>query len=112
MAVPVEGETFGASAKQRDVTAMQDGQQSPMLLPSSSQPPCSSTRATRWHGRGGRVFLALVLVHPIAAVQSWTARTKLAYETWHCIHLLTHIALALSFEHELGGPNLAGAPDV
>ncbi len=104
----------------------------------------------RWHGRGGRTFLILVLVHAGAAVQSWatarhedsytalfhilglpglmaatvgtvifvviaaisirTARRKLSYERWHGIHLLTYVAILLSFVHELGGPNMAGHP--
>src|ERR1700712_4723885 len=107
---------------------------------------------TRWHARGGRVFLLLVLVHAGSAVQAWAesrqqnlisaalavlglpglmaattapplsapiglvsvraARRKVSYETWHGIHLLTYLAIALSFVHELAGPNLAGHPVV
>ena len=103
---------------------------------------------TRWHARGGRVFLLLVLVHAGSAVQAWAesrqqnlisaafavlglpglmaatigtalfvmigiisvraARRKVSYETWHGIHLLTYLAIALSFVHELAGPNLTG----
>jgi predicted ferric reductase len=106
----------------------------------------------RWHSRGGRLFLLLVLVHAGAAVQTWaasrrqdlvtsvlavlglpgllaatagtalflaivalsvaTARRRVTYETWHGIHLLTYVAIALSFVHELAGPNLAGHPVV
>ena len=102
----------------------------------------------RWHAKGGRTFLILVLVHAGAAVQSWAdsrhqslpaslmavlglpglatatvgtavfvavgmisiraSRRKLSYETWHGVHLLTYVAVALSFAHELAGPNLAG----
>ena len=106
----------------------------------------------RWHAVGGRLFLALVLVHAGAAVASWAAargqdlltaavsvlglpwlgaatlgtalflgvvavsvgglRRRLSYELWHGLHLLTYVGIALSFVHELGGPNLAGQPVV
>ena len=36
------------------------------------------------------------------------ARRKVSYETWHGIHLLTYLAIGLSFVHELAGPNLTG----
>ena len=105
-------------------------------------------RLARWHARGGRIFLVLVLLHAGAAVQAWAgsrqqslpvalfavlglpglltatigtalflviavvsirrARRRLSYERWHGIHLLTYVAIALSFAHELAGPNLAG----
>jgi ferredoxin-NADP reductase len=104
----------------------------------------------RWHSRGGRLFLALVVVHAGAAVWVWAAtrqedpltalvdvlglpglasaglgtalfvavvgmsilaaRRAVSYETWHAIHLLTYLAVALTFVHELAGPNLAGFP--
>lgn len=104
----------------------------------------------RWHARGGRLFVGLVLAHAGAAVQAWAstrqqdpvtaliavlglpwlmaatagtalllaiaamsilaARRRLSYEAWHGIHLLTYLAIALSFGHELGGPDLAGHP--
>lgn len=107
-----------------------------------------SDRLARWHAKGGRSFLVLVLIHAGAAVQSWadarqqslvrsalqvvglpglamatvgtvlfvaiavisirSARRRLSYETWHGVHLLTYIAIALSFAHMLAGPNLAG----
>ncbi|MGU3435939.1 ferric reductase-like transmembrane domain-containing protein [Actinomycetes bacterium M1A6_2h] len=103
---------------------------------------------TRWHSRGGRIVLTLVLVHAWAAVDSWAssrhtslpaalwqvlgmpwlicatlatamlvavavvsigmARRRLRYERWHGIHLLAYVAVALSFLHQLGGPDLAG----
>ena len=106
----------------------------------------------RWHAVGGRLFLALVLVHAGAAVAAWAAargqdlltatvsvlglpwlgaatagtalflgvvavsvgrlRRRLSYELWHGLHLLTYVRIALSFVHELGGPNLAGQPVV
>ena len=106
----------------------------------------------RWHGRGGRLVLFLILLHAGSAVLAWSelrqqnllsasvevlglpglvaatvgtvlflavavisvraARRKVSYETWHGIHLLTYVAIALSFVHELAGPNLAGHPVV
>jgi predicted ferric reductase len=103
---------------------------------------------TRWHGRGGRIVIALILVHGAAAVTAWAAsrqenvllalmdvlslpglvaatigtallcgvavgsirraRRKLPYEGWHSLHLLTYVGVALSFLHELAGPDLAG----
>ena len=109
-------------------------------------------RLARWHGAGGRVFIVLLAIHAVAAVQSWmlshwedaltatlavlgmpglvaatvgtilfgviavmsirAARRSVSYETWHGIHLLSYIALALSFAHELAGPDLAGRPGI
>jgi predicted ferric reductase len=51
---------------------------------------------------------ALFLV--VVAVSVGIARRRLSYETWHVVHLLTYVAVALSFVHELAGPNLAGQP--
>ena len=52
--------------------------------------------------------LGTVLFVAIAIVSVRAARRKLSYETWHGIHLLTYLAIALSFVHELAGPNLTG----
>jgi predicted ferric reductase len=105
-------------------------------------------RLARWHGRGGRCVVLLVLLHAAAALQAWAAsrqeslpialwhvlrlpwlisatigtalllvvavvsiraaRRRLTYERWHAVHLLVYVAVALSFLHELGGPDLAG----
>ncbi|MGW6128510.1 ferredoxin reductase family protein [Cellulomonas sp. NPDC055163] len=102
----------------------------------------------RWHARGGRLVLTLVLLHAGAAVAVWArlrgldpgsalvevlrmpgvaaalaaalvlvavaatsvrrARRRLRYETWHDIHLLSHLAVAAGFVHQLAGPDLAG----
>ncbi len=102
----------------------------------------------RWHARGGRTVLGLVLLHAWAAVAAWAssrresgaaslwhvlrlpqlmaaavgtvllvavgvasaraARRRLSWETWHLLHLLTYLAVALSFLHMLAGPDLAG----
>jgi predicted ferric reductase len=103
---------------------------------------------TRWHSRGGRLVVGLVLVHAGAAVIAWeqsrqenallalwqvlglpglvattvgtllllavavgsirAARRRLSYERWHGLHLLTYVAVALTFLHQLAGPDLAG----
>ena len=97
-----------------------------------------SDALARWHARLGRLVLTLVLVHGVAAVVAvgwWeviglpglvaatigtgllvtvgvcsarAARRRLSYETWHALHLLTYVAVSLSFLHQLAGPDLAG----
>ena len=103
---------------------------------------------TRWHTRGGRAVMALIIIHAWAAVVGWAqshqeswfvalghvlrlpylmtttlgtlvlvvvavasaraARRRLSYEQWHALHLLTYIGIALTFLHQLAGPDLAG----
>ncbi|MGY4645948.1 ferredoxin reductase family protein [Cellulomonas sp. URHB0016] len=102
----------------------------------------------RWHARGGRLVMTLVVAHACAAVAVWgrvrgldagnamvevvrmpgvaaavvavllllavagtsvrRARRKVRYETWHGIHLLSYLAVAAGFVHQLAGPDLAG----
>ena len=102
----------------------------------------------RWHGRGGRLVISLILVHAGAAVIAWAdsrregtlpalwhvmllpglmaatvgtlllvavgfasaraARRRLSYERWHAVHLLTYVGVALSFVHQLAGPDMSG----
>jgi predicted ferric reductase len=102
----------------------------------------------RWHARGGRTILCLVLVHGLFAVLAWSlltgqdpvsalaqvltwpgliaatvgtallcavavasvrsARRKLRWESWYGLHLSMYVAVALSFTHQLAGPDLAG----
>jgi predicted ferric reductase len=102
----------------------------------------------RWHARGGRTILGLVLAHALFAVLAWSlltgqdpvpalaqvltwpglvtatigtallcavavasvrsARRKLRWETWYGLHLSMYVAVALSFSHQLAGPDLAG----
>jgi predicted ferric reductase len=92
----------------------------------------------RWHARLGRLVLILVVLHAVTAVVAvglwqtlglpWlvaatvgtvllvavgvcsarAARRRVSYETWHALHLLTYVAVALSFLHQLAGPDLAG----
>jgi len=105
-------------------------------------------RLSRWHSAGGRVVVALVLVHAWAATAAWAqsrqesawlavwhvfrlpwlisatlgtamflavavlsvraARRRVSYEAWHTVHLLVYAGVALSFVHQLAGPDLAG----
>ena len=105
-------------------------------------------RLARWHSRGGRITVSLVLVHAVAAVTAWAqaqqesawlavwhvlrmpwliattigtvlllavavlsirlARRRIPHERWHTVHLLTYVAVALTFVHQLAGPDLAG----
>jgi predicted ferric reductase len=53
----------------------------------------------------GTVVLLVVGVMSIRLV-----RSRISYETWHAAHLLVYLAIALSFLHQLGGPDLAGHP--
>jgi predicted ferric reductase len=109
-------------------------------------------RLSRWHGRIGRTFVVVMLIHVFAATAVWielrgdtvlggianvlalswmpaaavatllfvviaalsirAARRNLSYESWHAVHLLTYVAVFLSFGHELAGPSLAGYPIV
>ena len=102
----------------------------------------------RWHGRGGRAVLSLIVVHAAAAVFGWAqsrqegtmpamwhvlrlpwliattvgtllllavgvasirmARRRFSYERWHGLHLLTYLGVALSFVHQLAGPDFVG----
>lgn len=48
----------------------------------------------------------------IAGLSVRAVRRRLSYEAWHAVHLLTYVGIALSFLHELAGPNLAGQPVV
>jgi predicted ferric reductase len=54
--------------------------------------------------------LGTVLFVAIVVVSVRIGRRTLSYESWHAIHLLTYLAIALSFVHELAGPDLAGQP--
>ena len=135
------------------VTGMLAGYGVVVLLGLMSRAPAlergvGADRLARWHGRGGRIVVTLVLVHAIAAVTAWAgtrgldplgagwqvltmpgliaatagtvlllavavvsvraARERVSYERWHAVHLLVYLAVALSFTHQLAGPDLAG----
>lgn len=51
-----------------------------------------------------------VLLLVVAAVSARSARRRLTHEQWRLVHLTTYAAVALSFVHQLAGPDLAGRP--
>jgi predicted ferric reductase len=48
-----------------------------------------------------RAIVALGLILVIGAVSARYARRRLAYETWHFIHLYTYVAVVLAFTHQV-----------
>ncbi|MFF3705861.1 ferredoxin reductase family protein [Streptomyces phaeochromogenes] len=48
-----------------------------------------------------RAVVALVLILVIGGVSARYARRRLAYETWHFIHLYTYVAVLLAFTHQV-----------
>lgn len=54
--------------------------------------------------------VATALMVLVAVVSIRQARRRLTYERWHAIHLLGYLAIALSFLHQLAGPDLVGRP--
>ena len=46
----------------------------------------------------------------VAVLSVRAARSRVSYETWHAVHLLVYLGVALSFVHQLAGPDLAGRP--
>lgn len=52
--------------------------------------------------------LGTIVLLLTGALSIRSARRRLSYERWHLLHLLTYVGIALSFLHELAGPDLAG----
>lgn len=48
-----------------------------------------------------RAVVALAIIIVIGAVSARYARRRLAYETWHFIHLYTYVAVVLAFTHQV-----------
>jgi predicted ferric reductase len=48
-----------------------------------------------------RAIVALVLILVVGATSARIARKRLAYETWHFIHLYTYAAVLLAFSHQI-----------
>ncbi|MFE4667122.1 ferric reductase-like transmembrane domain-containing protein [Streptomyces sp. NPDC056716] len=48
-----------------------------------------------------RAIVALALILLVGAVSARFARRRLAYETWHFIHLYTYLAVVLAFTHQV-----------
>jgi DMSO/TMAO reductase YedYZ heme-binding membrane subunit len=55
---------------------------------------------SRYEGMLGAI-VALALLIAIAAVSIRAARRRMSHETWWQVHLLTYLALALSFSHQV-----------
>src|SRR3954470_14458678 len=52
--------------------------------------------------------VATVLFVIVAVLSIRAARKRLSWERWHGVHLLVYVAVALSFKHQLAGPDVAG----
>jgi predicted ferric reductase len=52
--------------------------------------------------------LGTALLATVAVASIRVARRRLSYEKWHGLHLLTYLAVALTFLHQLAGPDLTG----
>ncbi|MEU4466634.1 ferredoxin reductase family protein [Streptomyces sp. NPDC024017] len=48
-----------------------------------------------------RAIVALAIILVVGAVSARYARRRLAYETWHFIHLYTYVAVVLAFTHQV-----------
>lgn len=58
-----------------------------------------------------RAVAALVLIMVVGAVSARFARRRLAYETWHFIHLYTYLAVVLAFSHQVAvGTTFTSSP--
>jgi predicted ferric reductase len=52
--------------------------------------------------------IGTALMCAVAVASARSARTRLRWETWYLLHLTMYAAIALSFTHQLAGPDLAG----
>jgi predicted ferric reductase len=52
------------------------------------------------------VGTAILVLVGLASLR--TLRRRLSYEQWHFLHLLTYLAVAFGFVHQLAGPDLVG----
>ncbi|WP_394814275.1 ferredoxin reductase family protein [Streptomyces dubilierae] len=58
-----------------------------------------------------RAIVALALVVVVGVVSARSARRRLAYETWHFIHLYTYVAVVLAFTHQVAaGTTFTASP--
>ncbi|GAB2717266.1 ferric reductase-like transmembrane domain-containing protein [Streptomyces bullii] len=48
-----------------------------------------------------RALVALALLVVVGAVSARRARRRMAYETWHFVHLYTYVAVVLAFTHQV-----------
>lgn len=68
--------------------------------------------AALWHVLGLPGLLAATLGTllwvAVGVLSVRAVRRRVSYETWHGIHLLVYVGVALSFAHQLAGPDLTG----
>ncbi|MFE6406781.1 ferric reductase-like transmembrane domain-containing protein [Streptomyces sp. NPDC057837] len=58
-----------------------------------------------------RAIVALAIIVVAGAVSARSARRRLAYETWHFIHLYTYVAVVLAFTHQVAaGTTFTASP--
>ncbi|MFI8214372.1 ferric reductase-like transmembrane domain-containing protein [Streptomyces sp. NPDC085932] len=58
-----------------------------------------------------RAIVALAVVVVVGVVSARSARRRLAYETWHFIHLYTYVAVVLAFTHQVAaGTTFTASP--
>ncbi|MFJ8917681.1 ferric reductase-like transmembrane domain-containing protein [Amycolatopsis sp. NPDC102389] len=58
-----------------------------------------------------RAVVAFALILLVGAVSARFARRRLAYETWHFLHLYTYAAVVLAFTHQIAlGGSFASSP--
>ncbi|MEU0893660.1 ferredoxin reductase family protein [Streptomyces massasporeus] len=58
-----------------------------------------------------RAIVALAVILVVGAVSARYARRRLAYETWHFIHLYTYVAVVLAFTHQVAaGTTFTSSP--
>ncbi|CAL9605924.1 Flavohemoprotein [Streptomyces sp. enrichment culture] len=58
-----------------------------------------------------RAIVALAIIIVAGAVSARSARRRLAYETWHFIHLYTYVAVVLAFTHQVAaGTTFTASP--
>ncbi|GHI94049.1 oxidoreductase [Streptomyces olivaceus] len=58
-----------------------------------------------------RALVALALLVVVGAVSARAARRRMAYETWHFLHLYTYVAVVLAFTHQVAaGTSFTSSP--
>ncbi|WP_432118014.1 ferredoxin reductase family protein [Streptomyces sp. bgisy032] len=58
-----------------------------------------------------RALVALAIVVVTGALSARAARRRLAYETWHFVHLYTYVAVVLAFTHQVAaGTTFTSSP--
>ena len=53
-------------------------------------------------------LISMVILVLVGVASLRGLRRRISYERWHFLHLLTYLAVALGFAHQLAGPDLAG----